>query len=124
MNIDPVWKYRPYHRGTHQIIDCTSVDFELGINEDMIRSLVSCSLKYDIQHPTEVVPCAHRWLYIAIPCDGSERVLQVSTLKPSHMNFWDEQKSLLFLQQEFPDRYQEETIFPHGEEPDGQKNFW
>jgi hypothetical protein len=107
--------YRPYHRGTHQILDCASTNVKLGLWEGTVQALVEHSLEYDEKHPDEVVPCAHRWLYLVVPRDDVEIVLQVSTINYNHINIWDERKSKMFLKRSFPDRYPDLIISPHGE---------
>jgi hypothetical protein len=110
--------YKPYHRGTHQIIDCTSTNVQLCINESLIQSLVNHSLEYDTQHPEEVVPCAHRWLYMVLSEDEHEMVVQISTLDHTHANIWDPARSLSFLKQAFPGQYPDDITNPQGLEDD------
>lgn len=125
-------RYEPYHRGTYQLIDVTSVDIKLGLWEKTLEKLATAARKYDADHPEEVLPCPYRYLYLVLPREDDNNVVwdcvcQVVQSTGQLNAIFSERASRAFMRQTFPERFLPvdilpfESVEPHGAEKSRKK---
>lgn len=125
-------RFDTFHCGTHQVVNQSSVDFDLDNNPATFKKIASLASMYDEAHPDKVTKCAYRYVYVAVPqtTDGTEWECVCQIYQPTgRLNaMFSEEASRGFLRTNFPDYYEFDNLFndkaaiePHGEEKEAAK---